>query len=364
MTERIVRKAKEYDRDTIPGDYATLATPCPNCGGVVKENYRRFTCTGADGSVGRLRLLDHQDPGRPRLRDRRGRGLPARQEDRPAGRLPLQGRLAVHRRAEAGATTTRSRTGSSSSTSATTPRTARATASRSTSRPSRAWAPAPSARATSTSTAAATSASTRRRARDLRLQERQDHPAAAGAARADDASCWPPARPTLLENFVSNKTRRKFKAFLAWDEKEGKVGFEFEPRPARPAAKAPAKKAAAKKAAGVSDAAGRPGPACARAATRLRCCAVARGAQRPAHRADGLHDGALRVRLAAPPVDGKANARLLAWLAAELGCARRAVRLLRGDASRRKAVEVDLPERRPWPTGWHGCVAAGRRRST
>jgi DNA topoisomerase III len=51
MAERIVRKAKEYDRDTIPGDYATLATPCPNCGGVVKENYRRFACTGpADGT--------------------------------------------------------------------------------------------------------------------------------------------------------------------------------------------------------------------------------------------------------------------------------------------------------------------------
>jgi DNA topoisomerase-3 len=49
MAERIVKKAKEYDRDTIPGDYATLQTPCPNCGGVVKENYRRFTCTGADG---------------------------------------------------------------------------------------------------------------------------------------------------------------------------------------------------------------------------------------------------------------------------------------------------------------------------
>ena len=73
MAERIVRKAKEYDRDTIPGDYATLATPCPNCGGVVKENYRRFACAGADGGSGRLRLLDHQDPGRPRLRDRRGR---------------------------------------------------------------------------------------------------------------------------------------------------------------------------------------------------------------------------------------------------------------------------------------------------
>ncbi len=49
MTERMVRKAKEYDRDTIPGDYATLAAPCPNCGGVVKENYRRYACTGKSG---------------------------------------------------------------------------------------------------------------------------------------------------------------------------------------------------------------------------------------------------------------------------------------------------------------------------
>ncbi len=49
MTERMVKKAKEYDRDTIPGDFATLHTPCPNCGGVVKENYRRYACTGLDG---------------------------------------------------------------------------------------------------------------------------------------------------------------------------------------------------------------------------------------------------------------------------------------------------------------------------
>jgi DNA topoisomerase-3 len=49
MTERMVKKAKEYDRDTVPGDFATLAAPCPNCGGIVKENYRRYTCTGADG---------------------------------------------------------------------------------------------------------------------------------------------------------------------------------------------------------------------------------------------------------------------------------------------------------------------------
>ena len=50
MTERMVKKAKEYDRDTIPGDYATLVAPCPNCGGIVKENYRRYTCTGKTGS--------------------------------------------------------------------------------------------------------------------------------------------------------------------------------------------------------------------------------------------------------------------------------------------------------------------------
>ena len=51
----------------------------------------------------------------------------------------------------------------------------------------------------------------------------------------------------LLDGFVSNRTKRKFKALLVWDEKEGKVGFEFAPRGD---GKAPAaKKTAAKKAA-------------------------------------------------------------------------------------------------------------------
>ena len=59
--------------------------------------------------------------------------------------------------------------------------------------------------------------------------------------------------------------------------------------------------------------------------------------------ADGLHDGALRVRLAAPPVDGKANAQLIAWLADQLGCAKRDVSLLRGETSRRKQLAIDLP---------------------
>ncbi len=52
MTERMVAKAKGYDKDTIPGDYATLVAPCPNCGGIVKENYRRYTCVGKTGEDG------------------------------------------------------------------------------------------------------------------------------------------------------------------------------------------------------------------------------------------------------------------------------------------------------------------------
>ncbi len=51
MTQIIVKRAKEYNNDTIPGDYATLAAPCPNCAGVVKENYRRFACTKCDFSM-------------------------------------------------------------------------------------------------------------------------------------------------------------------------------------------------------------------------------------------------------------------------------------------------------------------------
>ncbi len=51
MTQIIVKRAKEYNNDTIPGDYATLKAPCPNCGGTVKENYRRFACTKCEFSM-------------------------------------------------------------------------------------------------------------------------------------------------------------------------------------------------------------------------------------------------------------------------------------------------------------------------
>ena len=54
MTQIIVKRAKEYNNDTIPGNYATLKTPCPNCGGVVKENYRRFACTKCEFSMSKI----------------------------------------------------------------------------------------------------------------------------------------------------------------------------------------------------------------------------------------------------------------------------------------------------------------------
>ena len=63
MTRHIVERAKGYGLTEVPGDYATLATPCPKCGGTVKENYRRFACTACDWSItkapsGRLFAVD------------------------------------------------------------------------------------------------------------------------------------------------------------------------------------------------------------------------------------------------------------------------------------------------------------------
>ncbi len=56
--------------------------------------------------------------------------------------------------------------------------------------------------------------------------------------------------------------------------------------------------------------------------------------------ADGEHDGGLRVRLHAPPVDGKANLALQAWLAESLGLPKRDIELIRGQTSKRKQLRV------------------------
>ena len=47
-TREIVAKAKGYESDTVPGDFGELKTPCPKCGGVIKENYKKFQCQKCD----------------------------------------------------------------------------------------------------------------------------------------------------------------------------------------------------------------------------------------------------------------------------------------------------------------------------
>ncbi|MDR2451143.1 MAG: DNA topoisomerase III [Candidatus Accumulibacter sp.] len=54
MTRHIVERAKSYDNDTIPGDFGQLETPCPKCGGVVRETYKKFQCQGCDFSLWKI----------------------------------------------------------------------------------------------------------------------------------------------------------------------------------------------------------------------------------------------------------------------------------------------------------------------
>lgn len=55
----------------------------------------------------------------------------------------------------------------------------------------------------------------------------------------------------------------------------------------------------------------------------------------------GVHGGALKIRLHAPPVDGAANEALVAFLADRLAVPRRAIRIVTGATSRTKLVEVE-----------------------
>jgi DNA topoisomerase III len=241
MAERIVRKAKEYDRDTIPGDYATLATPCPNCGGTVKENYRRFACDKCDFSITKIpagRAFEIAEA-EAFLRDKKigplegfrskagwpftaemrlayddevknwklefdfgddakqgeGDGTPVDFSDQQSlGACPkCKGHVYEH--------------------------------------------------GTSYVCEHTVGANVTCDFKSGKIILQQPVP------REEMSKLLASGKTSLLENFVSNKTRRKFKAYLKWDAKEGKVGFDFEPRAARPGAKVPAKKAASKKAA-------------------------------------------------------------------------------------------------------------------
>jgi DNA topoisomerase-3 len=240
MTERMVKKAKEYDRDTIPGDYATLESPCPNCGGVVKENYRRYACVGKAGGEGCGFSFGKSPAGRTfetaeaeaLLRDRKigplegfrsKAGWPFTSEivikyddetknhklefdfgddrnaedtgelvefaDASLGACPICG-SAVHEH------------GSNYVCSKAVP------------------------------TAAQPTPSCTFKSGKVILQQPVE--------RAQMEKLLQTGKTDLLDKFVSMRTRRAFKAFLAWDKEAGKVNFEFAPSkfPPRPGAAA------------------------------------------------------------------------------------------------------------------------------
>jgi DNA topoisomerase III len=251
MAERIVRKAKEYDRDTIPGDYATLSTPCPNCGGVVKENYRRFACSGkgasgdasgaAEGcgfSISKIpgsrafeldeveSFLAHKKIG-PLEGFRSKAGWPFTAELRLAyddelknWKLEFDFGEDAKKDGESGEPIDFS------------------------AQESLGLCPKDQGRVYEHGAsyvcehAVGANVTCDFKSGKIILQQ--------PVAREQMSKLLETGKTELLENFVSNKTRRKFKARLAYDKKEGKVTFEFEPRAPRVPA---AKKAAAKKAA-------------------------------------------------------------------------------------------------------------------
>jgi hypothetical protein len=61
----------------------------------------------------------------------------------------------------------------------------------------------------------------------------------------------------------------------------------------------------------------------------------------------GQHGERLKIRISAPPVDGKANSMLLAFLAEEFAVSKRQVSLLSGQQSRQKRVLIVAPQRLP-----------------
>lgn len=61
----------------------------------------------------------------------------------------------------------------------------------------------------------------------------------------------------------------------------------------------------------------------------------------------GLQHDRLRVQLSAPPVDGKANTHLIAWLARQFGVAKSAVSIEAGETGRVKRVRVRQPTQIP-----------------
>ncbi len=225
MAERVVAKAKSYDRDTIPGDYATLSTPCPNCGGVVKENYRRFACSQCEFSITKIPgsrsfelpeveqfLRDKRIGPLEGFRSRMGRPFTAELQlvfDEEIKNWKLEfdfGDAAGGADGE----------------------------------------PVDFSEQTSLGTCPKCKGHVYEHGSSYVCEHTVGEKPTCDFKSGKIILTQPiePAQMTkllstggtdYLENFVSNRTRRKFKAKLVFDAKAGKVSFEFEPRPERPA---------------------------------------------------------------------------------------------------------------------------------
>ncbi len=283
MTEKLVKKAKEYDRDTVPGDYAQLAAPCPNCGGVVKENYRRYACTGAGGNGEGCGFSFTKSPaGRTfetaeaeqLLRERRigplegfrsKAGWPFTAEvtiarDEEAGNYKLEFDFGDDQNEESGEIV--DFTGQES------------------------LGPCPVCGAPvyehganyvcakAVPTAQQPTPSCNFKSGKIILQQPVEP--------AQMKKLLDTGKTDLLDKFISNRTRRPFKAFLAWDAAAGKVNFEFEQReskypPRKTAAAAKTGAASAGKASAAAKKAAK--PAAKKTATRKPAAGKAPSAQ-------------------------------------------------------------------------------------
>ena len=54
MTRHMVERAKTFDSDTIPGDFGVLTAPCPRCGSQIRETYKKFQCGGCDYALWKI----------------------------------------------------------------------------------------------------------------------------------------------------------------------------------------------------------------------------------------------------------------------------------------------------------------------
>ncbi len=54
MTRHMVERAKQYEADTIPGDFGVLIAPCPKCGGQIRETYKKFQCGSCDYALWKI----------------------------------------------------------------------------------------------------------------------------------------------------------------------------------------------------------------------------------------------------------------------------------------------------------------------